>query len=104
MLPRARILRCCSRRPGCAIAYGGRSCVRADTRRLGELPRSIVEHHRANGDARPLRGLQAHRLPEFETATTRTTRAIRLRVSGKIERADSGKHCKHYGASAEISQ
>ena len=81
-----------------------RSGVRADTRRLGELPRSIVEHHRANGDARPLRGLQAHRLPEFETATTRTTRAIRLRVSGKIERADSGKHCKHYGASAEISQ
>jgi len=81
-----------------------RSGVRADTRRLGELPRSVVEHHRANGDTRPLRGLQAHRLPKFETATTRTTRAIRLRVSGKVERADSGKHCKHYGASAKISQ
>src|SRR5260370_21208134 len=104
MLPRARILRCCSRRPGCAIAYGGRSGVRADTRRLGELPRSVVELHRANGDTRPLRGLQARRLPKFETATARTTRAIRLRVSGKIERADSSKRRKDYPAGAEISQ
>jgi hypothetical protein len=78
--------------------------IRTNTRRIGDLPRSVVEHHRANGDARPLRGLQARRLPEFEIATARTTRAVRLRVNGKLERTDSGERCKHYGASAEISQ
>src|SRR6266851_10249931 len=103
MLPRARILQCCSRRP-VRHSLRRRSGVRANTQRLGELPRSVVEYHRANGDTRPLRGLQAHRLPKFETATTRTTRAIRLRVSGKVERADSSKRRKDYPAGAEISQ
>jgi len=78
--------------------------IRTDTRCFRDLPRSVVEHHHANGDARPLRGLQARRLPEFEAATTRTTRAIRLRASCGIERADGGKGRKDYRPGAEISQ
>jgi len=65
--------------------------IGANTRGLGNLPRSVVEHHDADGHSWPVRGLEAHRLAEFEAAITGPARTTGVGASCKIETVRSGE-------------
>src|SRR4029077_6764936 len=60
--------------------------------RVGELPRGVVEHHAADGDARTFRGLQADARAELVVAPLRAAGAVgRERYVTRGGQGENGK-------------